>query len=238
MFQIQKWLERNARSGVRYTEFLRSHFGVSPRDDRLQRPEYVGGSKSPIIVSEVLQTSETGTSPQGNMAGHGISASSTYCGKYRATEYGVMMGIMSIMPRSMYQQGINRQWMRKTKYDYYFPEFANLSEQAVKNYELYVSGDNTADDLIFGYQGRYDEMRTKQNMVCGQMRNTFSYWHLGRIFSSQPALNSSFITCVPRKDIFAAPSEPGLIVQIANLIKAWRPMPISQIPVLLIIIEV
>ena len=126
VFQIQKWLERNARSGVRYTEFLRSHFGVSPRDDRLQRPEYVGGSKSPIIVSEVLQTSETGTSPQGNMAGHGISASSTYCGKYRATEYGVMMGIMSIMPRSMYQQGINRQWMRKTKYDYYFPEFANL----------------------------------------------------------------------------------------------------------------
>ena len=184
----------------------------------------------PIIVSEVLQTSETGTSPQGNMAGHGISASSTYCGKYRATEYGVMMGIMSIMPRSMYQQGINRQWMRKTKYDYYFPEFANLSEQAVKNYELYVSGDNTADDLIFGYQGRYDEMRTKQNMVCGQMRNTFSYWHLGRIFSSQPALNSSFITCVPRKDIFAAPSEPGLIVQIANLIKAWRPMPIQSNP--------
>ena len=230
VFQIQKWLERNARSGVRYTEFLRSHFGVSPRDDRLQRPEYVGGSKSPIIVSEVLQTSETGTSPQGNMAGHGISASSTYCGKYRATEYGVMMGIMSIMPRSMYQQGINRQWMRKTKYDYYFPEFANLSEQAVKNYELYVSGDNTADNLIFGYQGRYDEMRTKQNMVCGQMRNTFSYWHLGRIFSSQPALNSSFITCVPRKDIFAAPSEPGLIVQIANLIKAWRPMPIQSNP--------
>ena len=230
VFQIQKWLERNARSGVRYTEFLRSHFGVSPRDDRLQRPEYVGGSKSPIIISEVLQTSETSTSPQGNMAGHGISASSTYCGKYRATEYGVMMGIMSIMPRSMYQQGINRQWMRKTKYDYYFPEFANLSEQAVKNYELYVSGDNTADDLIFGYQGRYDEMRTKQNMVCGQMRNTFSYWHLGRIFSSQPALNSSFITCVPRKDIFAAPSEPGLIVQIANLIKAWRPMPIQSNP--------
>ena len=230
VFQIQKWMERNARGGVRYTEFLRSHFGVSPRDERLQRPEYVGGSKAPIIVSEVLQTSGTGTSPQGNMAGHGISASSTYCGKYRATEYGVMMGIMSIMPRAMYQQGINRQWMRKTKYDYYFPEFANLSEQAVKNYELYVSGNNTADNLIFGYQGRYDEMRTKQNMVCGQMRTTFSYWHLGRIFSTQPALNSSFVTCVPRKDIFAAPSEPGLIVQIANLIKAWRPMPIQSNP--------
>ena len=133
VFQIQKWMERNARSGVRYTEFLRSHFGVSPRDERLQRPEYVGGSKSPIIISEVLQTSETGSSPQGNMSGHGISASSTFCGKYRATEYGVMMGIMSIMPRTMYQQGLQRQWTRRTRYDFYFPEFANLSEQAVLN---------------------------------------------------------------------------------------------------------
>ena len=230
VFQIQKWMERNARSGVRYTEFLRSHFGVSPRDERLQRPEYVGGSKAPIIVSEVLQTSETGTSPQGNMAGHGISASSTFCGKYRATEYGVMVGIMSVMPRTMYQQGVNKQWLRRTKYDFYFPEFANLSEQAIINGELYVSGNETNDKAIFGYQGRFDEMRTKNNQVCGQMRDTFSYWHLGRIFATQPALNSSFIMCVPRKDIFAAPSEPGLIVQFANLIKAWRPMPIQSNP--------
>lgn len=230
VFQIQKWMERNARSGVRYTEFLRSHFGVSPRDDRLQRPEYVGGSKSPVIISEVLQTSETATSPQGNMAGHGISASSTYCGKYRATEYGVMLGILSVMPRTMYQQGVSRQWLRRTKYDFYFPEFANLSEQAITNAELYVSGNDSTDKAIFGYQGRFDEMRTKQNMVCGQMRDTFSYWHLGRVFATQPYLNSSFITCVPRKDIFAAPSEPGLIVQFANLIKAWRPMPIQSNP--------
>ena len=173
VFQIQKWMERNARSGVRYTEFLRSHFGVSPRDERLQRPEYVGGSKSPIIISEVLQTSETGTKPQGNMAGHGISASSTFCGKYRATEYGIMIGMMSVMPRTMYQQGVNKQWLRRTKYDFYFPEFANLSEQAVRNSELYVTGNESTDSQIFGYQGRYDEMRTKQNMVCGQMKSTF-----------------------------------------------------------------
>ena len=230
VFQIQKWMERNARSGVRYTEFLRSHFGVSPRDERLQRPEYVGGSKSPIIISEVLQTSETGSSPQGNMSGHGISASSTFCGKYRATEYGVMMGIMSIMPRTMYQQGLQRQWTRRTRYDFYFPEFANLSEQAVLNKEVYVSGNDTNDKMIFGYQGRFDEMRTKQNMVCGQMKSIFSYWHLGRIFSAQPALNSTFVKCVPRKDIFAAPTEPGLIIQFANLIKAWRPMPIQSNP--------
>ena len=230
-FQIQKWMERNARSGARYTESLQAHFGVSPRDERLQRPEYIGGSKSPVIVSEVLQTSSSdATSPQGNMSGHGVSASSTFCGKYRATEHGLIMGIMSIMPRTMYQQGVDRQWLRRSRYDFYFPEFANLSEQAILNCELYATTDDATNKAIFGYQGRYDEMRTKRNMVCGQMRSTFDYWHLGRIFSSQPALNESFIQCVPDKRIFAAPSEPGFIVQFANLIKAWRPMPIQSDP--------
>ena len=230
-FQIQRWMERNARAGARYTESLQAHFGVSPRDERLQRPEYIGGSKSPVIVSEVLQTSSSdATSPQGNMAGHGVSASSTFCGKYRATEHGLIMGILSIMPRTMYQQGVDRQWLRRSRYDFYFPEFANLSEQAILNCELYATTVESTNKAIFGYQGRYDEMRTKRNMVCGQMRSTFDYWHLGRIFSSQPALNESFIQCVPDKRIFAAPSEPGFIVQFANLIKAWRPMPIQSDP--------
>ena len=230
-FQIQKWMERNARAGARYTESLQAHFGVSPRDERLQRPEYIGGSKSPVIVSEVLQTSSTdGTSPQGNMAGHGVSASSTFCGKYRATEHGLIIGILSIMPRTMYQQGMDRQWLRRSRYDFYFPEFANLSEQAILNCELYATANEATNKAIFGYQGRYDEMRTKRNMVCGQMRSTFDYWHLGRIFSTAPALNSTFLLCVPDKRIFAAPSEPGFIVQFANLIKAWRPMPIQSDP--------
>ena len=230
-FQIQKWMERNARAGARYTESLQAHFGVSPRDERLQRPEYIGGSKSPVIVSEVLQTSSTdGTSPQGNMAGHGVSASSTFCGKYRATEHGVIIGLLSIMPRTMYQQGMDRQWLRRSRYDFYFPEFANLSEQAILNCELYATANEATNKAIFGYQGRYDEMRTKRNMVCGQMRSTFDYWHLGRIFSTAPALNSTFLLCVPDKRIFAAPSEPGFIVQFANLIKAWRPMPIQSDP--------
>ena len=230
-FQIQKWMERNARAGARYTESLQAHFGVSPRDERLQRPEYIGGSKSPVIVSEVLQTSSTdGISPQGNMAGHGVSASSTFCGKYRATEHGLIMGILSIMPRTMYQQGMDRQWLRRSRYDFYFPEFANLSEQAILNCELYATANEATNKAIFGYQGRYDEMRTKRNMVCGQMRSTFDYWHLGRIFSTAPALNSTFLLCVPDKRIFAAPSEPGFIVQFANLIKAWRPMPIQSDP--------
>ena len=184
-----------------------------------------------MIISEVLQTSSSdATSPQGNMAGHGVSASATFCGKYRATEHGLIIGIMSIMPRTMYQQGHDRQWLRKTRYDFYTPEFANLSEQAILNCELYTTAVDATNKGIFGYQGRYDEMRTKKNMVCGQMRDTFDYWHLGRIFSTQPGLNSSFLQCVPDKRIFAAPSEPGFIVQFANLIKAWRPMPIQSEP--------
>ena len=230
-FQIQKWMERNNRAGARYTEFLKAHFGVAPRDERLQRPEYIGGTKSPIIVSEVLQTSSTdGTSPQGHLAGHGISVNQDFCGKYHATEYGLIMGIMSVMPRTMYQQGINRQWLRRTKYDFYFREFANLSEQAVERAEIYASAVGSENRTVFGYAGRYDEMRVKDNLVCGNMRSTFAYWHIGRQFSSAPALNEKFIKCVPRKDIFAVPSEDGLIVSFGNKIHALRPMPVIAEP--------
>ena len=233
-FQIQKWMERNNRAGVRYTEFLRAHFGVSPTDDRLQRPEYIGGSKSPIIVSEVLQTSSTdGTSPQGNLAGHGIGVSSNFCGKYHAKEYGLIIGIMSVMPKPMYQQGINRQWLKETCYDFFFPEFVNLSEQAITNAEICVKdNDSTHNTTLFGYQGRYDELRTKNNQVCGLMRTDFDYWHMGRIFNpaSPPQLNSSFVTCIPTKRIFASETTPGLIVSFANLIKAFRPLPVTAEP--------
>lgn len=229
-FQIQKWLERNNRAGVRYTEFLKAHFSVSPRDERLQRPEYIGGSKSPVVVSEVLQTSVTASTPQGNMAGHGISANSSFCGKYHAKEYGLIIGIMSVMPRAMYQQGINRQWLRTTCYDFYFPEFANLSEQAVIQAEVYANGVSNDNNTLFGYQGRYNEMRSKNNMVCGDMRDTYAYWHLGRQFSSVPVLNETFVKCIPRKDIFAAPSAPGLIVSFGNIVRAFRPMPIQPEP--------
>lgn len=232
-FQIQKWMERNARAGVRYTEFLKAHFGVSPTDDRLQRPEYIGGSKSPVVISEVLQTSSTDvTSPQGNLAGHGLTVSQSYCGKYHAKEYGLIIGIMSVMPRTAYSQGINRQWLKSTKYDFYFPEFANLSEQAIINAEICATGVSAHNNGIFGYQGRYDELRTKQNMICGQMRTVYDYWHLGRLFdtAAPPTLNGDFITCVPRKDIFAVPSEPGLIVSFGNIIKAFRPVPLSAEP--------
>ena len=230
-FQIQKWMERNARAGVRYTEFLKAHFGVSPRDDRMQRPEYIGGSKSPVIISEVLQTSSTdATTPQANMAGHGLAVNDAYCGSYHATEFGLIIGMMSVMPRPAYSQGIDRQWLRRTRYDFYFPEFANLSEQAIERAELYATAVEADNLTIFGYQGRYDELRTKNNMVVGEMRTTFDYWHMARQFSAAPLLNESFIQCVPRKDIFAVQSVPGLIISWANLIKAIRPLPVQAEP--------
>ena len=156
--QIQKWLERNARAGVRYTEFLREHFAVAPRDDRLQRPEYIGGSKQPIIISEVLKTSEEGANPQGNLAGHGLSAAANGICKYHAQEFGIVIGIMSIMPQAVYNsQGFDRIWLKRSRYDFYFPEFAHLSEQAIEREEIFASAVLADNRAIWGYQGRYDE---------------------------------------------------------------------------------
>lgn len=238
-FQVQKWMERNARAGARYTESLKAHFGVSNGDERLQRPEYIGGVKFPIIVSEVLQTSETtATSPQGNMTGRGLTAGAGRAGKYKATEHGWIMGIMSIMPVPMYQQGIDRQYLRRSRYDYYFPEFANLSEQAIERAEIYATANETENRTEFGFIGRFDEMRVKRNMVTGLMRTDLNHWHLGRNFSSAPLLNSTFQTmdsitggaANPYKRIFAVPSEPGFIVHVSNRIKAIRPLPIQSEP--------
>lgn len=235
-FQIQKWQERNSRAGVRYIEFLMAHFGVAPRDERLQRAEYIGGTKMPIIVSEVLQTSSTdGTSPQGNMAGHGLAVGRDACARYTAEEFGIVLGVMSIMPRTAYTQGINKQWLRKNRLDYYSPEFANLSEQAVIRAEVYADSVSANNNTVFGYQGRFNEMRGKHNMTVGLMRYGVSgslgtQWHVARNFASAPALNESFIVCVPRKDFLAAPSQPTCIVHVANKVKAIRPLPIESDP--------
>lgn len=228
--QIQRFKELNMRAGYRYTEFLKAHFGVAPTDARLDRPEFIGGSRSPILFNEVLQTSSSDSvSPQGNMAGRGITADRNYIGKYRVPEFGCIIGIVSVMPRANYQQGVNRQWLRTTRYDYYFPEFAHLSEQAIFTKEIYATGTD-ADDEKWGFQGRYNEMRYKPSLVTGQMRNTFDYWHLGRKFSNKPLLNSSFIECRPDKRIFASQTEPGIYLWYANHIKAARPLPKNPTP--------
>ena len=240
--QIQRWLELNARGGVRYTEFLRSHFGISPKDEVLGRPQYIGGTKSNIVISEVLQTSRTVDatqtdkgSPLGRLAGHGLGASSDYICTYTAKEFGYIIGIASWMPKPSYQQGVNRIFSRKTKFDFYFPEFAHLSEQAVTNGEVFATG-TAKDSEIFGYQGAYNEMRYTPSFNCADMRDTFSYWHLGRIFDNAPKLNAGFLTTNPaydggiRKDIFASKNEPGLLVQFANIVKAIRPLPVYGTP--------
>ncbi len=236
-FQIQRWLELNARAGVRYTEFLNAHFGIAPRDEVLQRPEYLGGTKSEIVVSEVLQTSATSdSSPQGNLAGHGLGAMSDFICSYTAKEFGYIIGIASWMPKPSYQQGVNRIFSRCTKYDFYFPEFAHLSEQAVTKGEIYATGDNDHDNSIFGYQSAYAEMRYMPSINCSDMRDTFSYWHLGRIFNSDPSLNAGFLTTNSsysggiRKDIFAVQNQPGLIVNFANVVNAIRPLPVYGTP--------
>lgn len=218
---------------------MNAHFNVAPYDARLQRPEFVGGTTNDVLISEVLQTSSTDSepTPQGNLAGHGIAVQTSHVGKYRVEEFGVMIGLMCVYPTPAYQDGINRQWLRRTTYDFYFPEFANLSEQAIMNGELCTipvgdDPDGSVNLDIFGYTGRYNEMRYKPNMVCGDMRDLFDYWHLGRQFNpaSPPALNEEFIVCNPRKDVFAVPSEPGMVVSFGNHLNVLRPMPVIAEP--------
>lgn len=230
-FQLQKYLERGARGGYRYIEQLKSRFGVHPRDDRLSRPEYIGGTRSPVWFSEVLQTSSSDdTTPQGNMSGHGITNPAGFAGRYRVQEFGLLVGIMRVRPAPSYQQGINRQWLKDVVEDFYSPEFANLGEQDIKVAEIYAS-DVEADNIdIFGFQGRWDELRYKPNMVCSDMRDVFNYWHLGRIFNSRPYLNAEFVECRPSKRIFAVQNVPGLIVSYGNVLTAARPLPVISEP--------
>ncbi|MCL2154131.1 MAG: hypothetical protein FWH53_00550 [Leptospirales bacterium] len=233
-FQIQKYLERNARIGSRYTEQLKGRYGVSPTDERLDRPEYIGGTRQPVIVSEVLQTSEDGATPQGNMAGHGISIGNQFAGKYKVEEFGIIIGIMSIMPRPAYQDGVNRQWLKYNKFEFITPEFVNMSEQEIYNAELCATSDPVHNKDIFGFQGRYDQYRYRPNVVTGDMVYYFRYWHLGRYFDplNPPVLNQDFVLCKPEetKRIFAVPSEDGFLVSHANHIMAYRPLPVMAEP--------
>lgn len=232
-FQLQRILERKARSGNRYVEYLAASFGVRSPDARLQRAEFLGGGKSPVMISEVLQTSEgTQTSPQGQMTGHGFGASRSFSVNKAFTEHGYIMGILSIMPKTFYSQGRKRELARWSWTDYYQPEFAHLGEQALFKSELVCTSTTAGSDTfdvgdIFGYQPRYEEYRRKLSGVHGDFRKNMSYWHLGREFSSTPALNSDFIKCNPSKRIFAAGDQADrpCWVEMFLDIRAIRPMP-------------
>ena len=233
-FAIQRMQELNMRAGVRYTEFLRAHFGVSPTDARLDRPEYIGGCVFPINVSPTVQTSATtATSPQGNKAGIASAVDAEYIGGYRAQEYGLIMTLMSIRPKPSYQQGIARQWLRKTRFDYYSPEFANLSEQAVLNAELYVDPTDGKDGDIFGYQAHWNELRCAQNLNTGAVREQFDYYTFGRKFASRPALNSAFVSLdhpTEYSRVFAVQNEDQFVVAFTNGVSAYRPIPAYGVP--------
>lgn len=228
-YKIQRWLELNNRGGRRYTEYLRAHWNVTASDARLQRPEYIGGAKGNIIISEVLQTSESNGTALGSMGGHGLTVTDNFIGTYESEEWGVIIGLMSIMPTAVYSQGMPRKWTQTSPFDFYEPIFANLSEQPILNRELFLSNDKEYNKQIFGYQGRWDEYRTNQNQVCGELRSTLSYWTQQRLFTndSKPRLNADFINCKPKQTIFADSSEDAhnFIYTVQNLVKAKRPMP-------------
>ncbi|MEM3791063.1 MAG: major capsid protein [Thermoproteota archaeon] len=232
-FQLQKWMERNARSGSRYTEVLRAHFGVKSSDARLQRPEYLGGGRQKVSISEVLQTSETTeNSPQGEMAGHGISIGNTNRFKAFFEEHGYVIGIMSVLPRTAYQQGLPRHLQKFDRFDYYWREFAHIGEQEIKNNELYVQSSRDANNETFGYAPRYSEYKYLPSTVHGDMRSTLNAWHLGRIFSEKPVLNEEFVKSNPSLRIFNVETNEyhHLWCHIYNNVKAIRPMPVFGEP--------
>lgn len=225
-FRLQEWLEKAARGGSRYIENILSHFGVRSSDKRLQRPEYITGTKSPVIISEVLNTTGTIDAPQGNMAGHGVSVTNGKYGHYYCEEHGYIIGIMSVTPKTAYQQGIPKHFLKTTDpFEFYWPSFANIGEQPVTQAEVW--GYSPTPTNTFGYVPRYAEYKFMQNRVAGDFRNSLDFWHLGRIFSSEPALNQEFIECNPDTRIFAVTDETvdHLYVDILHKISAVRAMP-------------
>ena len=234
-FQIQRLYERDARGGTRYTEIVRSHFGVVSPDARLQRPEYLGGGKERINVHPIAQTSSTdSTTPQGNMSAFGTTGGRMGGFNKSFTEHSVIIGLACVFADLNYQQGLNRMWSRQDRWDFYWPALAHLGEQAVLNKEIYADGSSN-DDQVFGYQERYAEYRYKPSMVTGVMRSDASSsldnWHVAQDFASLPALNASFIEENPPIDrVVAVPSEPDLLFDAYFNLKCARPMPVYSVP--------
>ncbi|AXL15148.1 major capsid protein [Microviridae sp.] len=234
-FQIQKLYERDARGGTRYTEIIRSHFGVTSPDARLQRPEYLGGGTSPIQLSTVAQTSSTdATTPQGNLSAYGTASFSGHGFTKSFTEHCVIIGLVNVRADLNYQQGLNRMWSRSTRWDFYWPALAHIGEQAVLNKEIYAQG-TSADDDVFGYQERFAEYRYKPSIITGQFRSNYSTpldsWHLAQDFDSLPALNASFIEDNPPVSrVVSVSSEPEFIFDSYFSLRCARPMPMFGVP--------
>jgi hypothetical protein len=233
--QIQRLLERDARSGTRYVESIASHFGIrnAGGDARLQRPEYLGGSMSYIEMQTVPQTGETNTTPQGNLAAYGVIRDTGRDGFVKGfTEHGCVIGLINFSTNIRYQRGIERQYLRKTRYDNYYPVLAHLGEEPVYTQELWGAA---PVDEVFGYQERYASYRYKPSRILGKMRTSSSSgldsWHLAEEFASKPALNSTFIEpATPIARSVAVPAEPDFIVDMYLKYICARPMPVHGVP--------
>jgi len=237
-FQVQKLYERDARGGTRYTEILYSHFGVTSPDSRLQRPEYLGGGSAPILVSPVPQTVPQGTNlfatPQANLAAFGTSSAKGIGFTRSFVEHGCIIGLVSVRADLNYQQGLNRMWSRQTRFDFYWPVFRQLGEQAVLNKEIYAQG-TTVDDDVFGYQEAWAEYRYKPSQVTGLFRSdaagTLDAWHLAQNFTALPTLSPTFIIeNPPMARIEAVVDEPDFIFDSFFEYYCARPMPVYSVP--------
>lgn len=234
-FQIQRLLERDARGGTRYTEIVKSHFGVSSPDARLQRPEYLGGGSTPINVSSIAKTSSTdATSPQGNLAAYATATAHGHGFSKSFTEHGVVLGFVSVRADLNYQQGLNKMFKRQTRYDFYWPALSHIGEQAVLQGEIYADG-TANDDIVFGYQERYAEYRYKPSITSGLFRSTaagtLDSWHVAQKFTVAPTLNSTFIVENPAiARVIAVPSQPEFIFDSYFNFRCARPMPVYGVP--------
>lgn len=237
-FQLQRLYERDARGGTRYTEILRAHFGVVSPDARLQRPEYLGGFSQPMMINPVVQQSSTdSTSPQGHLSAFGVAGTSRRGFVKSFVEHGFVIGFASIRADLSYQQGLNRLWSRKTRFDYFWPALAHLGEQAVLSKEIFATGDEEADNLVFGYQERFAEYRYHPSIVTGKFNSnaggTMDVWHLAQDFGSRPVLNSDFIKEQPPINRISAvniENTHAFALDVFFKQKATRAMPLYGVP--------
>lgn len=240
-FQIQKLLERDARGGTRYSEIVRSHFGVE-FFDVTYRPEYLGGGSVPVNLTPIAQTSGTAidpatgytAEPQGNLAAMGTATANGIGFTKSFTEHGLVLGLVSVRADLTYQQGIERGWSRRTRYDYYWPSLSHLGEQAILSKELYADG-SPEDDSVFGYQERYAEYRYKPSKITGKFRSsdpeTLDFWHLSQVFGTRPTLDITFMNESPPLDrCIAVPSEPHFLFDAYINHRCARPMPVHAVP--------
>lgn len=237
-FQMQKLYEKDARGGTRYIEILKSHFGVTSPDSRMQRPEYLGGSRVPININQVVQTSETGSgTPQGNTAAYSVTTDSHKDFTKSFVEHGFVIGVCVARYTHSYQQGIERFWSRKSRFDYYWPVFANIGEQAILNKEIYAQG-TAVDDEVFGYQEAWADYRYKPSRVSGEMRSaaaqSLDVWHLADEYTALPSLSAGWIqenkTTVDRVLAVSEQNANQLFCDIYIENYTTRPMPVYSIP--------